>query len=100
MVVIVYVHDILVYAWNDKDIEELIVNLQADNILLWREGTAEWCLGIKVEQDGNKTTPSQPGWIKQVIEALRQSSKYSTDLPTPTECAALPRDVNGQPTSG
>ena len=100
LVVIVYVDDLLIYAREDKDIEDLIKKLQDDAVLLRREGTAEGYLGIKVERDGNKTTLSQPGLIKRIIEALGLNSKYSTSISTPAESAALPRDIDGQPASG
>ena len=100
LVVIVYVDDLLIYAREDKDIEDLIKKLQDDDVLLRREGTAEGYLGIKVERDGNKTTFSQPGLIKQIIEALGLNSKYSTSISTPAESVAFPRDIDGQPASG
>ena len=100
LIVIIYVDDVLVYARDSGNIDDLIKKLQEDDILLRREGTAEGYLGIKVERDGSKTTLSQPGLVKRVVEALGLCDKYSTAVSTPAECPALPRDVDGQPTSG
>ena len=100
LIVIIYVDDVLVYARDSGDIDDLIKKLQEDDILLCREGTAEGYLGIKVERDGSKTTLSQPGLGKRVVAALGLCDKYSTAVLTPAECAALPRDIDGQPASG
>ena len=70
LIVIIYVDDILVYARDSKDIDAPILKLQDDDVLLWHEGTAEGYLGIKVEQDGNKTILTQPGLTKRIIESL------------------------------
>ena len=74
--------------------------MQDDDVLLRRAGTAEGYLCIKLEHDGDMTILTQPGLIKQIIEALGLCNKYSTEISTPTESVALPRDGDGQPISG
>ena len=58
LIVIIYVDDVLVYASNSGDIDDLIEKLKEDNILLCREGTTEGYLGIKAESNDSKTTLS------------------------------------------
>ena len=74
-----------------------LCNLKKDNLSLRKVGTAEGYLGLDVSYDGKKTTLSQPGLTKQIIEDLGLSSKFSTACSTPTELAALPRDMDGEP---
>ena len=70
LIVSIYVDGVLVYAQDSKYIDDLIKKLQVDDILLCWEGTAEGCIGIKVERDDSKPTLSQPGLVKQAVEAL------------------------------
>ena len=100
LIAIIYVDDVLVYTRDNKDIDDLIKKLQGDIIRLCQEGTIEGYIGIKVERDGSKTTLSQPGLVKQVVEALGLCDKYPMAVATPTECAVLPRDIDGQSASG
>ncbi|KAL7549783.1 hypothetical protein ACHAWF_013048 [Thalassiosira exigua] len=92
---VLYVDDVLIYGCSDASIDELIERLRREEILLRREGTAEGYLGVHIERDGNRTTLTQPGLTKKVIEALGLCSKYSTALATLAEKAPLPRDVRG-----
>jgi hypothetical protein len=78
---VTYVDDLLIYGRNQEEVDNLIERLVADGVKLCKEGTAEGYLGLKVEQDGNKTILSQPGLIKRIVEALGLSSKFSTLLP-------------------
>ena len=48
LIVIIYVDDVLVYARDNKGIDNLIKKPQEDNILLCQEGTKEGYLGSKV----------------------------------------------------
>ncbi|KAL7536615.1 hypothetical protein ACHAWF_005516 [Thalassiosira exigua] len=52
------------------------------------------------ERDGNKTILSQPGLIKRDVKGLRLSTKFTSSLPTPTEQAPLPGDLDGEPPTG
>ncbi len=81
--------DLLIYARTQQEIDDLIVNLQTDKCQIRKEGTAEGYLGLQVTRDGQKTTLSQPGLAKRIVEALGLSSKYSTLVSTPAEKAPL-----------
>ncbi|KAL7547469.1 hypothetical protein ACHAWF_011772 [Thalassiosira exigua] len=99
-IVVTYVDDVLVYGRSEKAIDGLIKRLRREDILLRKEGTAEGYLGVQVERQGNRTTLTQPGLIKKVVEALGLCTKYSTALATPSEKAPLPRDLSGVPYTG
>ncbi len=73
------------------------MNLQTDKCQIRKEGTAEGYLSLQVTRDGKKTTLSQPGLTKRIVEALGLSSKYSTLVSTPAEKAPLARDLDGAP---
>ena len=100
LLVITYVDDILIYGRTQEEIDDLITKLKEDNLALRKEGTAEGYLGLDVTHEGNKTTLSQPGLTKRIIEGLGLSSKFSTSCSTPAEKAALPRDKDGEPATG
>jgi len=53
LLVITNVDDILIYGRKQEDIDNLIVNLKADNLALHKEGTTEGYLGLSVTRDGN-----------------------------------------------
>ena len=99
LIVIIYADDVLVYARDSGDIDDLIKKPQEHDILPCREGTAEGYLGIKVERDCSETTLSQPGLVKSVVETLGLCDKYSSAVSTLDECSALPRDVDRQSAS-
>ncbi len=100
LIVIIYVDDILIHGKSDDEINELIEQLKQDDITLHREGTAEWFLGVNIQQDGNQIMLLQEGLTKQIITALGLDSKYSTHVDTPAETAELGRDVEGEEASG
>ena len=100
LLVITYVDDILIYGRSQEEIDNLIANLKKDNLSLRKEGTAEGYLGLSVSHVGTKTTLSQPGLTKRIVEGLGLSSAYTTACSTPAEKAALPRDVDGAPATG
>ena len=50
--------------------------------------------------DGTKTTLSQPGLTKRIVETLGLSSKFSTSCSTPADKVALARDMGGDPATG
>ena len=49
VIVIRYVNYLLLYAFNDSDIDDLIAQLKADDIWISWVGTAEGFLGVLVE---------------------------------------------------
>jgi len=100
VVVICYVDDLLVYGRSDEAIDAFISRMAAQDVKLRREGTAEGFLGVDIHRDGNKTTLTQSGLAKRVIEALGLDASYSNSVSTPAECGALPWDSNGQPYNG
>ena len=101
LIVLCYVDDLLLYAREDAIIDDFIERMQKDEeVILRKEGTAEGFLGVDIKRDGNKTTLTQSGLAKRVVEALGLCSKYSTPCATPAEQAPLPRDLSGQPASG
>ena len=53
-----------------------------------------------MEQDGTKTTFSQPGVTTRIVEALGLSSKFSTSCSTPADKVALALDMDGAPATG
>ena len=90
---IVYVDDILFFAVNDSDINDLIAKLQKEDIQIRREGTAEGFLGVSVErymENGQqKIKLTQEGLTKRVVEALGLCNNYSTKISTPAEASPL-----------
>jgi hypothetical protein len=96
IVVILYVDDLLVYGRSDEAINKFVDGMQRQEVKLRREGTAEGFLGVDISRNGNKTTLLQSGLTKRIVEALGLSSKFSTACATPAECAALPRDKEGE----
>ena len=50
MIAVTYVDDLLFYACDDNDINQLIAALRADDILIRCEGTAEGFLGVNVSR--------------------------------------------------
>ncbi len=83
-----------------KETDHLMENLKQDDIALHKEDTAEGYLGVNINHQGGKTTLLQVGLTKRIITALGLDSKYSTPVDTPTETAALARDINGKEASG
>ncbi len=61
---------------------------------LHKEGTAERYLGVDIKQGGNQVTLRQKGLTQRIIEALSLDSKYSTPVDTPTNTAALGKDID------
>ena len=66
-----------------------------DKCKIYKEGTAEGCLGLKVTLDNSKTTLSQQGLTKRIVDTLGLSSKYSTSVSTPAKKAPLAQDLDG-----
>ena len=100
IVAIVWVDDLLVYARSDSDIEQFVEGMKQKDVLMRREDTVAGYLGVHIETNGNKTTLTQAGLTKRVVESLGLSSAYSTACHTPAECAPLPRAVDSPPAVG
>ncbi|KAL7526552.1 hypothetical protein ACHAXR_001541 [Thalassiosira sp. AJA248-18] len=80
LIVITHGDDILIYGIDKKEINNLIERLNEDSVHIPKEGTAEGYLSLSVVRDGNKTTLSQPGLIKRIVEGLGISSKFLTPV--------------------
>ncbi len=89
IILITYVDDLLIYAQTQQETDDLILNLLTNKCKICKEGTAEGYLGLQVTRDGKKTTLSQPGLTKRIVDVLGLLSKYSTSLSTPVEKAPL-----------
>ncbi|KAL7478975.1 hypothetical protein ACHAW6_005971, partial [Cyclotella cf. meneghiniana] len=106
VIAVTYVDDLLFYACDNNDINQLIAALCADDILIRREGTAEGFLGVDVSGTYATTgrtptiTLTQKGLTSRIIEALGLCTSFTTKLDTPAELTPLPKDSNGKPTSG
>ena len=78
IVVIVYIDDILAYAWDAAAIDNFIKQVGDEGVILCRKGTAEGFLGIDIKCEGNKTTLTQSGLTSYIVEALGLCFKNST----------------------
>ncbi|KAL7477380.1 hypothetical protein ACHAW6_003187 [Cyclotella cf. meneghiniana] len=82
--IITYFDDLLLYAFNDSDTDNLITQLKADDIWIHREGTTESFLGVKIEctYGSTSTNPTisltQEGLTKWIIESFGLCTSYST----------------------
>ena len=103
MIVITYVNYLLLYAFNDSDIDDLIAQLKADDIWISWVGTAEGFLGVLFGYTYGSTSTSptitltQEGLAKWIVESLGLCTGYSTKLDTPAETSTLPKDIDGKP---
>ena len=93
-IIIFYVDDLLIYGRTDNDINTIISSVNELGITLNREGTAEGFLSINIHREGNKTTLSQPGLTKRIIEELGLCSKNSTPTQVPAERSPLARNTS------
>ena len=100
IIVVVYVDNLLIWSADESSLATLVHNLQHDDLQLRREDTAEGFLGVDIARNGNKTTLSQPGLIKKIVDACGISQEYSTSIKTPAESSPLPKDPDGPPASG
>ncbi|KAL3782482.1 hypothetical protein ACHAWO_005229 [Cyclotella atomus] len=98
---IVYVDDILFFARDDSDIDNVISALQKNHVQIRREGTAEGFLGVALEHTTNNGVTqiklTQAGLAKRIVETLGLCSQYSTAISTPAEASPLPKDADGAP---
>lgn len=98
VIVVVYVDDCLLYAKEDKYIEDLLVKLRERKVQINREGSAEGFLGVDVSySDTDSITLTQEGLAKRIIAALGLDGSYSRSTDTPAETAPLPKDASGTP---
>ncbi len=97
---IIYVNDILIYGREEKEIDDYIAQIKTEDVALHKEGTAEGYLGVAIQWHENQITFTEIGLTKRIIDALGLDSKYTTAVATPSEKAALGRDVDGSPSSG
>ena len=93
-IIIFYVDDLLIYGWTDNDINTIISRVNELGITLNRKGTAEGFLGIDIHREGNKTTLSQPGLTKRIIEELGLCSKNSTPTQVPAGRSPLSQNTS------
>ena len=93
---IIYVNDILIDGWDEKEIGSLIARMKTEDVALHKEGTAEGYLGVNIQWEGGKITLVQEGLTKRISDALGLNSKYSTSVETPAESSALGKDVDGK----
>jgi hypothetical protein len=100
IIVIIYVDDILIYGWDDKEIDDYIARMKTEDMALHKKGTVEGYLGLNIQRDGNTITFTQIGLTKCIIEALGLDSKFTTAVATPAEKAALGKVVDGPSASG
>jgi len=98
VIVVVYVDDCLLYAKEDKHIEDLLVQLRERKVQINREGSAEGFLGVDVSySDTDSISLTQEGLTKRIITALGLDSSYSCATETPAEVGPLPKDASGTP---
>ena len=70
IIVLCYVDDCLLFAQEQKDIDELIASLKQD-FNCTDEGEADRYLRVKIKSEDGKMTLKQPQLIKRIIELLR-----------------------------
>eukprot|EP00956_Cyclotella_meneghiniana_P013817 scaffold20267_cov42-Cyclotella_meneghiniana.AAC.1 len=98
VIVVVYVDDCLLYAKEDKYIEDLLVKLRERKVQINCEGSAEGFLGVGVSySDTVSITLTQEGLAKRIINALGLDGSYSRSTDTLAETALLPKDASGTP---
>ena len=68
-IVLCYVDDCLLFAQEQKDIDELITSLKED-FDCTGEGEADGCLGVETRSEDGKMTLRQPQLKKKTIEML------------------------------
>eukprot|EP00956_Cyclotella_meneghiniana_P026151 scaffold55881_cov77-Cyclotella_meneghiniana.AAC.1 len=98
VIVVVYVDDCLLYAKEDRHIEDLLVQLRERKVQINREGSAEGFLGVNVSYSpADSVTLTQEGLTKRIITTLGLDSFYSRSTDTPAEVGPLPKDADGTP---
>ena len=87
---ICYVDDILFWAKDEADINELAMALRAEGLLLEQEDDAAGFLGVRLSktEDGH-IEMKQSGLIDRIIETLGLDSRLSTSKWTPAKATPL-----------
>jgi hypothetical protein len=81
-------------------IDTFITSMQKeDSICLRREGTAEGYLGVDIKNINGQIHLTQSGLSQRIVNALGLN-KYSNSCPTPAKMSPLPKDPDGERTSG
>jgi hypothetical protein len=92
---IVYVDDILFFAREDCEINNIISALQKKHVQIRREGTAEGFLGVALEHISTNGVAqiklTQAGLAMRIVETLGLCSQYSTAISTPVEASPISR---------
>ena len=98
---VAYVDDILFWAKDEKDINDLAILLREQGLLLEQEDDAAGFLGVRLSYtpDG-KIEMKQTGLIDRVIETLGLDTKMAKSKHTPAEQKPLTRDETGEPWLG
>jgi hypothetical protein len=99
VIVIVYVDDLLLYARDERQIDDLIAKLKEDKIWIRKEGSTEGFLGVDISPTSSNGafTLTQAGLTTRVIEALGLHAEWTGSKETPADVTALPKDQNGTP---
>jgi hypothetical protein len=99
VIVIVYVDDLLLYARDERQIDDLIAKLKEDKIWIRKEGSTEGFLGVDISPTSSNGTftLTQAGLTTRVIEALGLHAEWTGSKETPADVTALPKDANGTP---
>ena len=99
---ICYVDDLIFWALDESDINELADQLISAGVSLEQESDAAGFLGVRMEID--QTTGlmelKQTGLIDRVIETLGLDNGMTSGKFTPAEAKPLVKDADGEPSLG
>ena len=94
IIVLTYVHDCLIFAFDDKSIQDFIDSMK-DNFLLDKEDELAGFLGIDIDDLVKRHfTLTQKGLINKIIKAT--GLEDANPMATPTVKGALGQDKDGQ----
>jgi hypothetical protein len=99
---ICYVDDLIFWAFNEADIDELGVKLISVGVALEQESDAAGFLGVRMEVDPatGLMELKQTGLIDRVIETLGLDVGTTSGKFTPAEAKPLVKDTDGEPALG
>lgn len=102
VIAISWVDDILFWAKNEEDINELAMKLRELGLLLEQEEDAAGFLGVNLERDEETglLEMKQTGLIDRVIAALGLDDGMAKGKLTPAESTPLVKNEEGTPASG
>ena len=101
VIAICYVDDILFWAKDVRDINELATNLRSQGLLLEQEDDAAGFLGVRLSRtDDGKMEMTQTGLCDRIIESVGLDTKLSKAKSTPAEGIPLVKDKDGEPMDG